>query len=231
MNNQNWYCNPEWVAIFITIFSVLFLGFIAIFQNWIRSWFYKPELKIEFELKSPYCHSVPTQGGYNTYYFRFKVKNKGNHQMEDVEVMAVELKKKRSDGRFEKEEQFLPLNLAWSHYRNPINPNLPMEIMPKIQPGLYKFCVLGFIEESKHLEKSRFKIRESSDVVFMLDTAIKPYSGEQILFPNYHYEITLKIAANNLKPQQKTFELFFRDDWIDDKEEIMFKKNVIIKNS
>jgi hypothetical protein len=117
--------NNPW-AVLIPLLAVvvaLILGIIGIFQDWIRSWFRKPDLEVSLKLEPPDCHKIamrdPKTGQHicDTYYFRFRVKNTGNYQMASVEAMVTDLYKKSND-KYEKVRVFLPLNLVWSHYRN-----------------------------------------------------------------------------------------------------------------
>jgi hypothetical protein len=139
--------------------------------------------------------------------------------MEDVEVMAVELYKIDSNNQEEKASYFPSLNLAWAHYVNPVNPNLLLETMSAIQPGLFKSCSIGYLAESRYIESERLIIRESSKVVFILSSVISPNSGEHILYPNHQYKLKIMIAGNNLKPREEIFHLMFIDRWPDDEKQ------------
>ena len=225
MDNQNSYCYPEWVAIFVAFFSILFLGFIAIFQDWIRSCFRKPKLKISIKLEPPDSHKIAFRkretGEFvcDSYYFRFNIENEGNCHMEDVDVIATEKWQKNEDGKYEKDHNFLPLNLVWSHIRK--------QTMPRIYRQLFKYCDFGHIIESKYANLERFGIPQSSKIIFRLDVAIEPNTGSHIIKPG-DYKIKIKIAANNLKPKTKIYNLIFKDEWLDDERE-MFAGNISIK--
>ena len=225
MDNQKWYCDPQWVAIIIAFFSTLFLGFIAIFQDWIKSWFRKPKLKISIRKEPPDCHKAvfrnPQTGEFicDSYYMRFKVENDGNYQMENVETMAVEIEQKDSSGIYKKKKDFSPMNLVWSYYRI-----VPMSV---IQPNLFKHCDLGHIKKSEDVALEKFGKAKSSNIVFLLDVAKETFIGSHILEPG-DYKIKIKIAANNLKPKTIVYNLAFKDEWTDDEKE-MLAKNISIK--
>lgn len=225
MDNQKWYCDPAWITIVIAFFSTLFLGFIAIFQNWIRSWFRKPELKITIRKEPPDCHKAvfrnPQTGAFisDSYYMRFKIENVGNYQMEQVEVMAVEIEQKDSDDQYKKKKDFLPMNLVWSYYR--------FATMSVIQPKLFKHCDLGHIIKSEKAELEKFGKTRVSNVVFRLDVAKPTFIGSHILEPG-NYKIKIKIAANNLKPKTTIYNLAFKDEWLDDEKD-MFTRNISIR--
>jgi len=221
MNTVPWYQDPQWWA----IIAALLLGVLGIFQDWIRSLFKKPRLKVSFTLNPPESHKIPFsnqktgQKLYDSYYFRIKIANSGKYKMEDVEVMAVELFKKADNGNYKKAENFLPLNLLWSHYQ--------IITMPNIQPGLFKHLALGHIIESKNAELEKFGLISLSDAVLLLDTAIRPNSGTHVLLPG-DYNIKLKITANNLKVQSKIFNIVFDGHWEEEIDD-MFSRRVSIK--
>lgn len=213
--------SPEWVA----IISALLLGIGGTFRDWVIYCFKKPKLKIEFKLEPPYSHKidfrVPTTGEFvcDSYYFRLKIKNEGNYQMEGVEVTAAELYQKNENGQYEKMKDFLPLNLVWSHVRR--------ITMPRIYRQLYRYCDFGHIIESKYANLDRFGIGDSSNIVFRLDTVVEPNTGSHILKPG-DYKIKIIVAAKNVKTQSKIYNLIIKDEWTDNEEE-MLSRNISIK--
>ncbi|MDP2947120.1 MAG: hypothetical protein Q8N88_03315 [Nanoarchaeota archaeon] len=212
-----------WVSL-LGVFVALLLGVIGIFQGRIRSWFKKPKLNVSIKLEPPDCHKIamrnPQTGAYvcDSYYFRFRVENTGNYQMEDVEAIPVELYKK-INGKFEKVNNFLPLNLVWAHYHN--------ITMPKIQPLMFKHLDFGHITKSNFANLSYFGISESARIVFQLDLAVIPNTGSHILIPG-DYKIKILFAANNLKPIAKIYNIEIKDNWTDDEKE-MLNNNISIK--
>ena len=199
--------DSEWVAI-----AVVFLfSLAAIFREWIISCFKKPKLNVSFKMEPPYSHKVPftnTKTGKfvcDSYYFRLKIENSGNYQMENIEVIAVELHKKNREGKYELDKNFLPLNLVWSYFKNLPNPDRWVT-MPVINRKSYRFCDLGNIVESKHANLDHFKITSTSNIVFRLDTFIATNTGSHILKPG-DYRIKLIVAGKNIKTKEKLFNL------------------------
>lgn len=207
-----WYLDPSWWAIFVA----LLLGVIGVFQEQIKRSFWKPKLVIGFNLEPPDSHKTKLTnritGDFicNTYYLRAKIKNDGNFQAEDIEVMASELYKKGKNGRFIKDKSFLPLNLKWSH-----TGEITKE---KIQPGLFKYLDFGHLLPSEGSSKNK--------IVLELDVEMKPNTGSHLIPPG-EYRITLLIAANNTKLINKQFLLILKNDWRDDEGE-MFNKIVVL---
>lgn len=220
-----WLKDPQWWA----IFTALLLGLGGIFQDRIRRMIWKPKLEVDFRLNPPDSHKIPAKvinrltgvklGEYNTYYIRPRIKNAGNFQLEDIEVMAIELTRKEPNGQFKKEENFLPLNLVWA--------NTHEVAKPKIQPKLFKFLDFGHILETKHVNLEEFHISTNVKVTLVLDVEVEPNIGSHLIFPG-EYRIKLLFAANNLSPIEKIYSLIIADKWTEDQKE-MFDKNIFIR--
>lgn len=218
--------NNPW-AVWIPLLGVsvaLLLGIVGVFQDWIRSWFKKPNLKVSIKLEPPDCHKIamtnPQTGQYtcHSYYFRFRIENTGNYQMEGAEAMVTELYKK-SNSKYKKVQNFLPLNLVWAHYHN--------VTMPRIQPQLFKHLDFGHIIQANFANLSYFGIQGNPKIVFLLDLAVIPNTGSHILLPG-DYKIKVVFAADNFKPQEKIYDLVIKDKWNDNEEE-MLTQDISIK--
>ena len=220
-----WYENPQWWAAIATFVVAAIALVLAIFQDKLRSLLQKPILEIGIKKEPPDCHKAvfrnPQTGDflYDCYYFRFKVENTGNYQMEDPEIMVIEIEERLLDGTYHKRSDFLPMNLVWSYYRT--------VTMPKIQPKLFKHCDLGHIVKAEDANLENYGKTKSSNIVFILDVARQTFIGAHILEPG-DYKIKIKFAANNLKPESKIYNLIIKDEWSDIEEE-MLKRNVSIR--
>lgn len=222
--NSPWYIDPQWWA----IATALLLGVFGIFQDRIRGLFQKPKLEAGIRLSPPDCHKIALKNTINgqficdCYYFRFNVKNSGNTQMDEVEVMANELYRKGTTGRYSKIANFLPINLKWAHNG--------VVTMPKIQPKLFKHCDFGhIIETSSILGKqylNAYGLNTNAKVVMILDTFIEPNTGSHLLLPG-EYKINIIFAANNIDPISNWYKIKIVDAW-DGIEQNMLSNNVFI---
>ena len=204
------------------------IGLAGIFklQDYIdRKWLRKPVWNIDIKLAPPDSHKIPLRNQSSgqricdTYYFRIRVTNIGNYQMEDVEVMVEELYKKGRGSSYSKVRNFLPLNLVWAHNH--------IVTMPKIQPKLFKHCDFAHIVETNYLNLGQFGITTTANVVMLLDTYVQPNTGSHIILPD-KYKVKVVFAANNLPPKFVWFRLEFRDAW-DNNEQRMLTRNVLIE--
>lgn len=158
------------------------------------------------------------------YYFRVRVKNYGNQRAELVEVYAKELSKKHADGTFKKINNFLPMNLVWSHVKTPF--------IDAISPNMEKFCDLGHIIDPTKRSKIQFEDNPdwkvpSGKTIFSFDLEVRPFTMSHLIPPGI-YRLVLQIAAANTKPIEKTLEIVITGDWHED-ESKMLSEGVGIK--
>src|SRR5712692_2669572 len=114
----------EWLTAIGTLAAVVVALLLAIFHEHFRTLCWHPTLELLIENRPPDSHltiltSSETGIQANCYYFRIRVRNRGNAIAETVELFIEEVSHRRADGIFEKWEDFLPLNLLWSNYGRP----------------------------------------------------------------------------------------------------------------
>lgn len=217
----------DWLVV-STFFVALVALFIGLAGDWIKSKFKKPKLLVSMQLEPPDCCKIPLSSAADgklicdCYYFRFKVTNYGNYQMEDVEAMITELYKYNENSRkFEKVNSFLPQNLVWSNMQQ-----IPLQYritMSKIQPKLFKHLDFGHIISTPQELQSRF----NSKVIFIFDVMVQPNNLSHIIVPG-NYKIQILFAANNMNVYKKLYLLEIKNNWANT-EEGTFGKIVSIK--
>src|SRR5437868_7029343 len=102
--------SAEWLTAVGTIvlaIGTLVLAVVAIFQDTIRRWFYRPILKASIQTAPPDCIAIPfsTLDGTpiaDSYYFRLRINNMGNATAKNVEVYANGLLQERADKTWER---------------------------------------------------------------------------------------------------------------------------------
>ena len=217
----------DWLVV-STFFVALVALFVGLAGDFVKSKFKKPKLKVSMQLNPPDCCKIPLSSAVDgklicdCYYFRFKVENYGNYQMEDVEIMVTELYKYNENlKKFEKVNSFLPQNLVWS---NTQQMQLQYRItIPKIQPGLFKYLDFGHIISTPQELKKIF----NSEVIFIFDVMVQPNNLSHIIAPG-NYKIQILFTANNMKVYKKSYLLEIKNNWVNTEEE-MFGKIVNIK--
>ncbi len=206
----------DWIVAMGTVILAL-VAIIAIFQDKIRMWLLRPKLQVELDLKPPDCHKTKMRYSYeyrggasflpsdpsklpkeqvvDTYYFRLRVSNSGNHKAESVEIFASELLRFQADGSYDTVDTFLPMNLVWSHYRT--------IFLPAISPGTYKHCDIGHIVDPEHrssilTEEKDWPNVDRAKAIFSFDTAVQPFTLSYLIPPG-RYRLSIIVAASNLE--------------------------------
>lgn len=228
----------NWVLAISTVvlaIATLLVFIAAVFQDRIQLLFTRPKLDVSINTKPPDCHKVrmygPYRGGVSVmkgpldqvfvafaYYFRLRVKNKGNDKAESVEVLLDTLSRKQADGTYKSVASFLPMNLLWSNYRQPS--------MPTISPGTYKLCDLGHIVDPSKLEETGELMNitwegfSEEETVLILDTHVKSFTLSHLIRPA-SYQLRIIIAAANTKPIRKTLEINLTGKWFEEEREML----------
>ena len=109
------------VADWLVVLGTILVAAVAVFQETIRGWFYRPRLHASIKTEPPDCHAVPwtdLDGQFiaDSIYLRVWVENTGNATAKNAEVYAKELRQRRADGSWERVDAFPPMNLNWSHF-------------------------------------------------------------------------------------------------------------------
>ncbi|MCL4546384.1 MAG: hypothetical protein M1576_01415 [Deltaproteobacteria bacterium] len=185
--NNSW---TVWVPLIIPSIVALLLGVAGIFQDRIRYWFYKPKLVVvivNYHLKQGRIN------GSDSYHnFLFKIENIGKSSMEDVEVLIKEIWKLKEKSR--EGIDFIPLKLKWKNYGSNLT-------MPKIPSFVYEYADFGYVD--KPIESEPLLIKFQID-----NSAIELYQGR--------YEIKIRFSANNIEPEEITYNLEIKNTWVDD---------------
>jgi len=229
---------------------------VAALQDWIRSWTMKPKLDIEIISKAPEFHSVPAvdlssawvstvqmkpiEDIYKTYYFRFRVWNKGDVTAEKVEVILKRVYIRTKGGTEYKLDESFPIdNLNWSTIGSriiiPIVKNgkaelgetlVPSTYCDYISPGTYKLCTLGHTTDPEHWDKDDYG-RPPFDVnlnenAFCFDVSFR--SNLKYYFkPSGTYKIEVQVAAANAKTITRWYEFTFSGIWFESQREMIEK--------
>ena len=207
------------------------------FGEWLKTLFFKPNLELIYDHHWPDAIKIPlnwnkvkplteNDGLHGTgvcYFFRFRVKNKGNRPAKNIEVLITKIEKQNVDKSFQTYKTFIPLNLGWSNTQSSI-------YMPAIYPDLEKYCDLGLIlhPQQKELDETiRFAQSSECDetvlsnIVFSLSFAVKPNVIESFMLQPGTYKIEASAVASNSTICKKTFELTFIDQWFDEPTEML----------
>ena len=223
-------CIFDDLANWLVAIGTLALAFTAVFQDWLRSLLYKPDLFCDIKLEPPDCHKtvITAQIGNkvfssNIYYFRFKIWNKGNVAAKQVEAIITKLYKKIENSYLEI-QSFSPDNLLWS---------TTSEIYRDISADTYRHCNLGHIISPNN--KDLFNESKPGPnigvwtTVFSFDVEFKSAIRYYIIEPG-EYKVEIKIGSDNAKTITERYEIKISGDWSED-ENVMFSKGFSIKKT
>lgn len=210
------------IADWVVGVGTLILAAVAVFQETIRGWFYRPTLEISTRTEPPDCVAVPIRnqndGTFiaNSVYLRLKVANSGNATARNAEVYADRLERKRADGTWERVTAFPPMNLRWS--------NIGAIYFPSIAPGMSKHCDLGHIVDParRHLvhEDSPSLALTPTQTSLAFDLMVAPNHRGHIIGPG-EYRLDIVVAAENAMPVRRTVTINLRGPWFADEEHML----------
>ena len=175
--------------------STLALAFVAVFQEWIKSLFFKPALDIDVRAERPFAEKTWFDANTEVYYFRLAVTNTGRKAAENVQVYAHAVRRKKLDRKYEAVDRFTPMAMRWTHKGVGTLPYL----LPDMPPA---YCDLGHISDPARKGGTFESLDDvpADQTVFVLETEVNPKSKGNLLGPGEYY-IYLKVAASNCPPR------------------------------
>jgi len=202
------------VASWLVAAGTLVLAAVAVFQETVRGWFYRPAFGVSIRTEPPDCVAVPltntTDGTFvaNCVYLRLWVENIGNATAKNAEVYAKELRRQRADGTWERLSSFPSMNLRWADYH--------WLYFPSIAPEMGKHCDLGHIVDParRHLaneDSPRLNLTDQqSSLAF--DVMVVPNHRGHIIGPG-QYQLDILIAAENVRPIKRIVTISLPGIW------------------
>lgn len=247
---MNWLCaireivesiiNSEHLANWLAAIGTILLGIIAIFQDRIRSRLWNPKLDCEIKINTPDCHrtisSMRVPSGvteritsFYSYYYRFKIWNKGKVSAEKVEVIITDISKKEGLA-YNRIESFSLDNLVWS---------IPGEsgerkiYLDYISPDTYKYCNLGHIHDPFYRSMLPGEFNPNLQVIdhetiFCFDVYFRSNILYYLVAPGI-YKFKIKVGCANAKTISKEYELNFTGNWFKDESTMLSQGPSIIE--
>ena len=208
--------------------GTLVLAAVAIFQETIRGWFYRPTFSVTTSTEPPHCVSVPVANALgplgDLIYLRVWIENTGNAEARNVEVYASELRRLRAVGSWERVEAFPIMNLRWANAGGTM-------YWPIIVPGMGKHCDVAHITDPARraaLREDSPKLSLGADKASMaFDLIAAPNHKGHIVGPG-QYQLDILVAAENAMPVMKTLQISLDGKW-DPDEATMLRDHVGIR--
>jgi hypothetical protein len=225
------------VAIWLGLFATFLAVFVALFKEELVRLWRRPKLDARINLAPPDCHKTQsTLIDKNTgalicqadcYYFRIWVRNIGNQRAEKVQVFLSKIYRRHANDAFVEDKSFLPMNLKWAHSQ--LLPNGPEIFAEGISPSMGKHCDFGHTIDPSYRVKFGHDLpsAKAGATILSLDLEMAPATLSHLIPPGI-YRFELKLAASNLKPITKKFEMNLTGDFYSD-ENKMFSDGIGIK--
>jgi hypothetical protein len=146
------------------------------------------------------------------YSVRLWITNKGRSRAEQVQVFVSRLLKQAADGQYRKVEEFLPMNLRWSHGTDPSG--IPEVFADGISPSMGKHCDFGHIVALTSQADLNEVVGDNPDgrTVFGLDLEVIPTSKTHLIPPG-RYKIELRVAGSNVRASSWAVDLNLTGEW------------------
>jgi hypothetical protein len=216
------------VADWLVAFGTIALAIIAAFQDRIRSIFWSPSLDCEIELSPPDCHRTVSRGGsteFYSFYYRFKVWNKGKVSAKNVEVLINDILKRHGTS-FKRVEAFSPDNLKWSTLFDIVGGSIVYRrYCDYISPGTYKHCNLGHVHDPNFRtsipgENNPNLLVRKDETIFCFDVHFRSNILYYLVEPG-EYQIQIKVGCENAKTITKKYLVKISGKWFEDENRML----------
>ena len=223
--------SPDWLSAIGTILAVVVALFIALFQEHVQRWMFKPKLSALATDKSPYClRNTYFLEGTTTihrphYSLRIAIENHGNTEARSVEVFVSDMRRQKGRGEFEPVIGFIGTYLVWSDFEG--------QVLDVLNPEMPKYCYLGRVFWKENLPDSFHSgIGEPTEDFLgdrtVLDLPPPPGSSRRQRYPPGNYRLTVRVGALNAKPIEKVIKIYLTGRWIEDQVGVIERVNEIL---
>lgn len=205
------------LSLSLTIAAAVLAAFVALFMDALKTWIWRPDISVSYVHGEDYCEKVLMRGlvasaqviDASAYYFRLLIANKGTQRAEKLEVLAADLRRRRSDGEYALVRRY-SMNLKWTHVGVPI--------LDGISPNMERFCDVGHVirpKDRNRLPSENLSSADPNATILSLDLETIANHLPHLIEPG-QYRLTLFIAAKNNRPVQRILEIEVTGKWSDD---------------
>jgi hypothetical protein len=219
---------PSTLAQYLGALATFLAVLVALFKDEILRWIRSPKLTVRVKPEPPDCLLVPSAVVYDhtgerwrgrIYYLRLWIKNVGKGRAEQVQVFVSTLFKENASGAFAPVAEFEPMNLRWSNYRDPNNPEIFARGISRDFGKHCDFCSISDPDNPKD-ELKGYK----GQCVANLQLEVVP-SGDRHRLPPGNYILEIRVGAANAVPITMYVQLNIKGSWSPDRE-TMFREHL-----
>ena len=200
----------EW----FTAIGTIFLAVVALFQEHIRRFIFKPKLDVEASNFHPYCIKEEwmligeSYAKRQHYRLRVGVLNGGNTKAKSVQVFAKKLERQDGHGIFVRVSPFIEKHLSWADSQG--------QTLDVLNPGFTAYCHVGNVFCANDVPDGVRAIAESvreGNLGTRTILSLFPAGGWGQLFSPGNYRLTVLLGAANTKPTERVFEICVTGNW------------------
>lgn len=209
--------------------TTFILAVVTVFQDWLRSLIWHPNLEISATTGPPDCISVPAirltqqpnqqtqEERADAIFLRVFIANSGREAARAVEVYAKELVREQAAGSWTLVKTFPPMNLRWTWF--PTGTHLPF-----MNPGTGRHCDIAHIIDPSHRasfgEENPILHLTPQQVSLAFDVVAPPNNRAHIVQPG-KYRLLIEVSAENATPARRLVEVTVRGPWYSQEETML----------
>jgi hypothetical protein len=208
------------IANWLQAIGVFLAVVVALFQEHIRRWFFRPAFSISSSINEPDFAQVlkERKDGKDTiaYFLRISIWNVGKDPARNVEVYA-KASSRREGGVWERVEAFPPMNLIWSNSPEPKESYIDRVFLRQLPADTAKPCDIGHLM-SPQLRPDFGEFRtgsKSEEASLTFDLIVSPPNKKHIVGPGT-YHLNIVVAAENAKPLHGCIQITVPQSWHND---------------
>lgn len=194
-----------------TLAAVIVALVVALFGDWLKRLFFKPELSLEAFVRRPdaervgrgvYRKNPESWGWVEAWFFRLAISNHSGTPAREVQVYLKKVEKADET----KVEKFTPMNLKWTN-----TDSTTRKVLLKEVPV---FCDFIHISDPAHKELTRENLNEVPDAlgVMCLDVEATNSANGHLLGPG-SYRFHLYVAAENAEARHFVVTVQYKGNW------------------
>lgn len=221
-SSSAWSLAPSSLAQWVSGIGATLAVIVALFKDPITSWWRRPRLvatcrkEIPWTVRVPITVYVPGQApgqvvvlwSANCYFIRLQIENTGRTRAEKVQVRALQLERRGIDHNFTEIPTTLPFNMKWSN--SP--PTGAVTVLDGISSRMSAFCDIISLCDPANAHQRRPTGAPTNVTIGQLQLEFE-LPDEWILLTPGTYRLTLRIAAANVEPIDRTIVFTHSGNW------------------
>lgn len=209
----------ELLVVVVPSFVALLVALMGIFQDSLRLRLIGPRLKVQFEMSEPFVGTAPNREAPNaspakSFLFRVGVANLGKSAAWRVSVLLTRLEKYNEEARrYEVEEWFVPVELAWCHgigsHLQALNPHATI------------YFELGDCAPTEFSGDTPDDFASPDATQFILKTTRIDARQWGYVLTEGQYQLRIQVTAANAEPVEAWFHVRSSPGWSDNIQDLI----------